>query len=249
MWRAVLVKAGNVLRFGKPVQGNYAYLAVAGGVQVPEVMGSRSTYLRAGIGGLQGRSLQRGDVLQFGDVSDTNRLLLGDLLLQDRKENAFTEAAWWPEPELLPRYEENPTLRAMRGLEYNWFTENSQGYIWNEKYKVTPQSDRMGCRLQGTILALEEERELLSTAVSYGTVQVPAQGDPIVLMADSQTTGGYPRIAQVITADLPALAQVQAGKIIRFQEVSLEEAHRLLYQQEKHLLALRQAILYKLHQQ
>ncbi|MCX2740367.1 biotin-dependent carboxyltransferase family protein [Pontibacter anaerobius] len=248
LWRPVLVKAGSILRFGKPAYGNYTYLAVAGGINVPEVMGSRSTYLRASIGGLEGRSLRRGDSLNFFESSETSKLLLSELLLQHKAESAFTEVNWWPEPELLPTYAHDPVLRAMPGLEYAWFSENSRDYIWEQKYKLTPQSDRMGYRLQGTTLALEEERQLLSTAVSFGTVQVPPQGDPIILMADSQTTGGYPRILQIISADLPKLAQVQPGGIIRFEEVSLEEAHRLYYQQEKQLLALQQAIIYKLHQ-
>ncbi|WP_276496333.1 biotin-dependent carboxyltransferase family protein [Pontibacter litorisediminis] len=248
LWRPTLVKAGSILRFGRPIDGNYSYLAVAGGIHVPVVMGSRSTYLQAGIGGLQGRALQKGDSLSFEVAPETAQLLFSELLLHAKKEESFTQSSWWPEPELLPKYEPNPLLRAMPGLEFNWFAENSRDYIWQQKYKCTPQSNRMGYRLQGTTLALEEERELLSTAVSFGTVQVPPQGEPIILMADSQTTGGYPRIAQVITADLPKLAQVQPGGVIQLQEVTLEEAQQLYYQQEKSLLALQQAILYKLNQ-
>ncbi|AKD05108.1 biotin-dependent carboxyltransferase family protein [Pontibacter korlensis] len=247
-WRPILVKAGSVLRYGRPQQGNYSYLAVAGGIAASVIMGSSSTYLRAQIGGLEGRALRSGDKLGFGETSDISKRLLSTLLLQTGKEGTFTEALWWPEPELLPKYEQSPTLRAVQGLEYYWFAENSQSYIWEQKYKLTHQSDRMGYRLQGTMLALAEERELLSTAVSFGTVQVPPQGNPIILMADCQTTGGYPRIAQVILADLSKLAQVQPGSIIRFEEVSLEEAHQLYYQQEKQVLALKQAIHYKLNQ-
>ncbi|SFG03155.1 5-oxoprolinase subunit C family protein [Pontibacter chinhatensis] len=248
LWRPVLVKAGSILRFGKPTYGNYAYLAVAGSIKVPQVMGSCSTYLRAGMGGLEGRALQKDDTLYFGETSETNKLVLSALLMQAKKETSFTEASWWPEPELLPRYEPNPVLRAMPGLEYSWFSENSREYIWQQKYKLTAQSDRMGYQVQGTALALEEKRELLSTAVTFGTVQVPPHGDPIILMADSQTTGGYPRIAQIITADLPKLAQVQPGGTIQFEEVSLEQAQHCYYQQEKTMLALQQAIHNKLNQ-
>ncbi|GHA55609.1 5-oxoprolinase subunit C family protein [Pontibacter akesuensis] len=246
LWRPVLVKAGSVLSFGKPLVGNYAYLAVAGGLAVPEVIGSRATYLRAGIGGLEGRALRSGDVLHAGEPNELNRLVLSRLLLRD-EQTAFTVASWFPEPELLPTYKPNPVLRALRGSEYTLFTENSQNYIWNEKFSVTIQSDRMGLRLQGAILALEQEAELLSTAVSFGAVQVPAEGSPIVLMADSQTTGGYPHIAQVISADLPQLAQVQPTKTIRFEEVTLEEAQRLYIQQEQNISGLKQAIYHKLH--
>ncbi|WP_266206001.1 5-oxoprolinase subunit C family protein [Pontibacter kalidii] len=248
LWRPVLVKAGSILRFGKPRYGNYTYLAVGGGVDVPVVMGSCSTYMHAGLGGLQGRALRSGDKLYLGASSETNRQILSALLLQGKKEASFTEALWSPEPELLPAYAQYPVLRARGNLEYNWFSESSRGYIWQEKYKLLPQSDRMGYRLQGAMLVLEEERGMLSTAVSFGTVQVPKQGNPIILMADAQTTGGYPRIIQVITADLPKLAQVQPGGVISFEDISLEEAQRLFYQQELSMLALQQAILYKLNQ-
>lgn len=248
LWRPLLVKAGSILSFGRPMLGNYTYLALAGGIRVTEVMGSSSTYLRGKLGGLEGRALRAGDKLANGEINAESMLLLSDLLLHPKTEHAFIEASWSPEPELLPAYHPAPTLRALPGLEFNCFTENSREYIWQEKFKVSAQSDRMGYRLQGVSLTLTEEMELLSTAVSYGVVQVPPQGDPIILMADCQTTGGYPRIAQVITADLPILAQVQPSGVIRFEEVSLEEAQRLLYLQEKQLLALRQAILYKLHQ-
>ncbi|OKL40381.1 5-oxoprolinase subunit C family protein [Pontibacter flavimaris] len=246
LWRPVLVKSGSILRFGKPRYGNYTYLAVAGGINVPVVMGSRATYLHAGLGGLEGRALRSGDRLPLGASSETNRQILSALLLRDKKEADFAEVQWSPEPELLPGYAPNPVLRARGHLEYNWFSESSREYIWHQKYKLLPQSDRMGYRLQGTTLALDEEREMLSTAMSFGTVQVPPQGNPIILMADAQTTGGYPRMIQIITADLPRLAQVQPGGLIRFEDVSLEEAQRLYYQQEKRMLALRQAIHYKL---
>lgn len=249
LWRPVLVMAGSILRFGKPTYGNYAYLAVAGGIKVPAVMGSRSTYTRAGIGGLEGRGLRGGDSLDICETSETSKQLLSDLLVHQHKEFCFTEALWSPDPELLPVYEANPVLRATGNLEYNWFSENSRDYIWTEKFKLLPQSDRMGFRLQGATLALGEEREMLSTAVSFGTVQVPPQGHPIILMADAQTTGGYPRIIQVITADLPKLAQVQPGGVITFEDISLEEAQQLYYQQERAVLALKQAILYKLYQE
>ncbi|GAB3818147.1 5-oxoprolinase subunit C family protein [Pontibacter rugosus] len=247
LWRPVLVKAGSILRFGKPLLGNYGYLAVAGGVAVPKVMQSRATYLRAGIGGLQGRALKSGDELQVGEYNETNRAILSELLLHNSNA-AFTEASWSPDPELLPDYEESPVLRAMRGTEYDLFSENSQGYIWKDKFNVTVHSDRMGFRLQGTVLALEQEAELLSTAVNYGAVQVPAGGNPIILMADAQTTGGYPRIAQIISADLPKLAQVQPNKAIRFTEVSLEEAQLLYFKQEQDIKALKQAIHFKQQQ-
>lgn len=246
-WRPVLVKAGQELHFGKPMQGVYAYVAIGGGVAVPESLGSRSTYLRASLGGHCGRALNSGDILHQGSLTETGRSLLSELLLHGEACSAFVEALWQPEPELLPQYAQEPQLRAQQGLEYHLFSENSQEYIWSQKFKVSAQSDRMGYRLQGTVLALAEKKEMLSVAVVPGTVQVPPSGQPIVLMADSQTTGGYPRIAQVISTDLPLLAQMQPGQVVHLQEVSLEEAQQALYRCEKQLLALQQAIYYKIN--
>ncbi|RZK51675.1 MAG: KipI antagonist, partial [Hymenobacter sp.] len=139
-----------------------------------------------------------------------------------------------------------PLIRAVRGPEYAQFAEVSQRAFWREPFAVTPAADRMGYRLHGPALARSVPTELLSSAVTFGTVQVPPGGQPIVLLADAQTTGGYPRLAQVITADFGALAQARPGHALRFTEVSLAEAQALYLAQERRLRALGPAIAWKL---
>ncbi|XID94575.1 biotin-dependent carboxyltransferase family protein [Paenibacillaceae bacterium WGS1546] len=240
LWRTVYVPEGGRLGFGPIKRGCRAYLAVAGGVDVPVRMGSRSTYLRAGIGGMEGRALQAGDRLPIGRPSEGSRRL-ADLLAEDaREEPAFS--GWSVAPELLPSYSANPTVRAIAGQELELFDEADAERFFQEAYTVRSESDRMGYRLSGAELGLREKRELVSSAVTFGTVQVPPDGQPIVLMADRQTTGGYPKIAQVASVDLPLLAQTNLGGKIRFQAVSLKEAQRQALLRENGIRTLRRGM-------
>lgn len=244
-WRPVFAARGSILEFGAPVTGCRSYLAVAGGLDVPKVLGSCATYLRAGIGGFQGRALQAGDNIPVNEADDC--FASYQQALKDKNGHGdHTQASWTIDPKLYPTYRDFPTIRALRGPEYSLFTRESKGQCWEKEFKVSLQSDRMGYRLQGNILSLEQEVNLLSSAVTFGTVQVPPEGHPIVLMADHQTTGGYPRIAQVITADLPKLAQVMPGKRIRFTEVTMEEAHKLYLHQEQTIEKIKQSIHLKM---
>ena len=222
--RAVWVAAGTELAFGPAVAGCRAYLAVAGGLDVPPVLGSRSTYLRAGFGGHEGRALQAGDELAVGKPSVVGTRLLQQLA---RPGAAWVAARFTPRQALSPRPIFRPVLRAVRGPEYTQFSAESQRAFWQEPFTITPAADRMGYRLLGPPLTRPEETELLSSAVTFGTVQVPAGGQPIVLGADHQTTGGYPRLAQVISVDCPVLAQAAPGQALRFREVSVREAQAL----------------------
>jgi antagonist of KipI len=241
MWRPVWVKEGSVLEFGVPKKGCRTYLSVSGGFQLPKVMGSVSTYLRAEIGGYKGRALQYGDVIGVNSPASFGEKLIDSL--QKRMGNRpFAATSWTLHPTWLPSYEPNPTIRAMKGAEFDRFTEESRQDVFTKPFQVTPQSDRMGYRLQGPALTLTEPFELLSSAVAFGTVQVPSDGNPIVLMADHQTTGGYPRIAQVASVDLPLLAQVLPGRRVSFSEVSLEEAQRLYLNREKQFQYMKRII-------
>lgn len=237
--RAVWVAAGTELAFGAAVAGCRAYLAVAGGVAVPLVLGSRSTYLRAGFGGHQGRALQAGDVLPVGTPSALGAHLLQHLARPGR---AWAAAGFTPGPTLCPYPRFRPVLRAVRGPEYEQFTAESQRAFWQEPFTITPAADRMGYRLQGPPLLRRAETELLSSAVAFGTVQVPAGGQPIALLADHQTTGGYPRLAQVASVDWPRLAQAAPGQQLRFQEVSVQEAQDLYAARETALAGLRRGM-------
>lgn len=224
-WQPVRVTAGQRIKFGAAVSGCRGFLAVAGGLDVPPVLGSRSTYARARIGGWAGRALQAGDELP---VNMTSRAV---------------EARWWLDRRILPAYGPAPTLRVLPGAQAQEF----DGVWWDREWKVTPQSDRMGMRLAGAALRQTGSRELLSAAVAPGTVQVPPDGQPIVLLADAQTIGGYPQLANVINVDLPLLAQVRPGDGVRFNPVSLEDAHRLWRAREHAIGLLREGLAEKIH--
>jgi antagonist of KipI len=239
--RPIGVGAGAELAFGRPVLGSRAYLAVAGGVAVAPVLGSRATYLRAGLGGLHGRALRIGDWLPVGKPTSLGEIISRVVWARKLSAASWAQATWaagqWPYPLRRPHY-----LRAMVGPEYDQFSAASQRAFWEENFKVTPQADRMGYRLLGPDLQRTTSAELLSSAVTPGTVQVPAGGQAIVLLADCQTTGGYPRLAQVITADLGALAQLRPGQEFQFARVTLAQAQALYLAQERRLRALQRAI-------
>ena len=243
--RPLAVRAGTVLAFGPVRAGCRPYLAVAGGLAVPLVLGSRATYLRAALGGWHGRALRAGDELPVGELSPVNKQLR-QLVAPAVLPTPWAAARWTPGPALCPRPRPAPIIRAVRGPEYEQFAEASQRAFWGEPFALTPAADRMGYRLHGPGLHREIAPELLSSAVTFGTVQVPPGGQPIVLLADAQTTGGYPRLAQVITADFATLAQAAPGQQLRFQEVSLAEAQALYLAQERRLRGLRRAIEFKL---
>ncbi len=217
--RPALARAKAVLDFAGPARGRHGYLAVAGGFVVSPLLGSCSTHLRAGFGGFQGRALQEGDVLKVPKLS------------------VREPGRWWVEPAA-----PSATLRVVRGPEAAWFSEVSA--FLKTAFTLTPQSDRMGFRLQSRA-PMYHSRQMVSSAVCYGTVQLPPDGHPIVLMADGQTTGGYPRIAQVITADLPALAQALPGAQLSFREVSANEARDILFAERARLETLKEAIRMK----
>jgi len=243
-WRPLYVDEGSILEFGAAVSGCRAYIAVAGGFDLPKVMGSQSTYLRAGIGGLEGRALQLGDTLPCRGIPDKMEAFLRHLTGPPH-ESPWVQTNWSVDSSLYVRHEEPQQLRVIKGPEYLLFSEQSQQDFWRMAYQVTAQSDRMGYRLLGTRLSLATEAEMISSAVTFGTVQVPPEGSPIVLMADHQTTGGYPRIAQVISADFSKLAQLVPRNKIQFREVTLEEAQSLYIRQEKNLEKLRGALYFK----
>lgn len=226
--RPVRVKTGTVLAFGRRQAGVRAYLALAGGYGLAPELGSCSTYLRGALGGWQGRALQKGDRLPLPaaprvpqpETDETaNALLLG----------------------LLRGHAQAP-VRFIQGPEWAVFNDASRQALVGSTYRIGAMSDRMGYRLEGPKLARSEPAEMLSEAVAFGTVQVPPDGQPIVLMADRQTTGGYPRIAQVAAVDLPVLAQRMPGDTVRFEPIALEDAQRLLQRRAQALDQLDHAL-------
>ena len=207
---AVRVVPGSILAFGQRKAGARAYLAVAGGFTTEKVLGSVSTYRRGAYDGVLGRALVAGDRLGFASsFRNAPRMVLPAGLMRSVEREA------------------DAPIRIIPGGEWGAFTEEARHSLLNSQYRIGTDSERMGYRLQGEALPLEHPLELLSEAVTFGTVQVPPSGPPIVLMADRQTTGGYPRIAHVISADLPLLAQRLPGETVRFELTTLEHAQRL----------------------
>lgn len=245
-WRPLLVDEGSILEFGSPLSGCRAYIAVAGGFDLPKVMGSNATYLRAGIGGLDGRALQLGDSIPCKPLPAKIEAFLRGLTLA-QAEQPWAQTNWSVDSSLHVTYHEPQQIRVIKGPEYLLFSEQSQQDFWSMAYQVTAQSDRMGYHLLGTRLALASPADMVSSAVTFGTVQVPPEGSPIVLMADHQTTGGYPRIAQVASADFSKLAQLVPRHKIQFREVTLEEAQAFYIIQEKNLEKLRGGLHFKTH--
>ena len=214
---AVALAPGAVLRFGARQGGSRAYLAVAGGIDTPSVLGSRSTHLVSGMGGLDGRALVSGDALPVGASASA---------VAPRGARPFTR------PSTVAR----PTLRVMLGPQDAWFSRQSVEALLHEVFRVSTKSNRMGFRLEGPALAAVRQEEPLSEPVPFGAIQVPAGGAPILLMADRQTAGGYPKIATVISADLPVAGQLGPGDVLTFVACTRAEAHAALIARERELL-------------
>jgi antagonist of KipI len=220
-WRSVVVPPRGVVAAGQLRTGCRGYLAVAGGFQVPVVIGSRATYAPATMGGWHGRALRAGDVLPL--VRDTN---------QPRGAGRVIV------PSMRPSYGE--VVRLVLAPHSELLSASSRARLLGAPFRVSAHSDRMGVRLvtEGLPLELDTRLEPLSAGVTMGTVQLPPGGAPIILMADRPTTGGYPRLGEVATVDLPVVAQLRPGDQLRFTPVSLAEAQRLYLARERELALL-----------
>lgn len=206
--------------------GGRAWLAISGGIDVPMVLGSRSTDLRGGFGGYHGRALRDGDELALS----LNERRFEIVEPRRRSQNA----AAWGAPAVWSSLENrSPVLHVVRGTNWDRFTAGAQRSLLNGVFAVSSDSDRMGARLEGPELGVADRADLLSEPVTPGTLQVPPNGQPILLLGDCQTIGGYPKIAHVITVDLPIAAQLSPGTVARFQEVSLAQARALLRQRDE----------------
>ncbi len=231
MGRPVAVAAGALLRFGKPVTGCRAYICVSGGFDVPLVMGSKSTYLRAALGGYQGRALQKNDEIRLCGMTDAGRHM--ESFLQQK--GPYKTTNWYVmEPARFYAASQH-AIRITKGLQYDWFAKESQESLVQDTFAITVQADRMGYRLQGGALHLQEARELISEPAVEGSIQVPAGGEAIILMADHQTVAGYPKIGQVVMADMGRLAQCRPGESLRFTMITTEEAEALWMQREEYM--------------
>ena len=230
-----LLCSGEHLTIDRPRIGCRAWLAISGGIDASIALGSRSTDLRAGFGGFDGRPLHDGDEIPLGRNSERTNILIEKL----RQEKI---ARWKPPHDWSSTAQREPLLRFVRGAGWNRFNDPAHHALTNERFAVSPDSDRMGVRFDGPQLERKDNIDLISEAVAPGTIQVPPSGKPILLLGDCQTIGGYPKIAHVLTVDLPIAAQLRAGDEVRFREVSLADAHRLLLDRERDLGQFREGL-------
>ena len=232
MNRPIIVRPQDEMAFGPRKHGTRCYLAVHGGFALAPVLGSTSTYLRSHFGGWHGRALQKGDEVPLARPLKNKGL--EDLAME-----------LWGIKIYLPSAIADSSrhrIRLIKSALWNEFTPESCVALLTETFKVSPDSERMGYRLSGTPLLMSKPRQLLSEATTFGTIQVPAGGQPIILMADRQTTGGYPKMAYVATVDLPLLAQLAPGDALQFEAITLERAQELDAARERAWQALAQTL-------
>jgi antagonist of KipI len=225
--RRIFLPAGATLAFKQKLWGQRCYLAVAGGWVIPPVLGSTSTHVKAGFGGWHGRALRSKDEVKV------------KVEIKDEVKVDVEVAKWYIKADEI--YAKG-SIRVIPGPEWDWLTETSKKSILNESFTISRNSDRMGYYLNGPVLNREVQTELLSSGVLPGTIQLLPNGNPLLLMADCQTTGGYPRILQVALADLPSLAQKGPGELLNFEMITLEDAIEKNNQVEKELGAIKQSI-------
>lgn len=219
-----LGQKGSVLKLSFAKEGARAYIAFAGGLDIPMVMGSRSTNLKCRLGGFHGRKLEAGDEIAFrAPVTE-----LPNMYKRYEKIREFSER--------------EITLRIVPGPQDDYFSEEGMHTFFNSAYKVGQESDRMGYRLEGEAIAAKKGVDIISDGIAFGSIQVPASGMPIIMMADRQTTGGYAKIGTVITTDLPKLAQSMPGTVIHFEPVTVEEAQRLRRKEVRRLKHLKHCV-------
>jgi biotin-dependent carboxylase-like uncharacterized protein len=220
---SVDVRADSTLKFGRRLRGSRAYVAVSGGVATPAVLGSRATHVPSGMGGFEGRALKAGDRIPLGPPPRTHGT--------PRRALAASSGRAWALPE------GRATLRVLPGPQLDRFEPAALDLLQSSEYRLGADSNRMGYRLIGPRLPLANRADVISDATPLGALQVPASGQPILLMADRQTTGGYPKIAAVISADISTAGQLGPGDSISFVTCSPREALKALIAQERSLLA------------
>jgi biotin-dependent carboxylase-like uncharacterized protein len=207
-WEGLRVRAGDVLRLGAARSGVRAYVAVAGGIETPPVLGSRATYVRGRLGGVEGRALRKGDRLPLGPTTAARPRRVP--------------------PERVPPHGDEPEVAVVLGPQDDRFTARGISALFEAPYEMLPQNDRMGARLRGPFIEHTRGHDIISDGVALGGIQVVGDGQPIVLLADRQSTGGYTKIGTVCSFDIGRIAQTRPGGRIRFRRVTVAEAHAML---------------------
>lgn len=224
MYTAVYVHKGDVLEFRGCRTGSRGYIAFSSYLDIPVVMGSRSTNMKCAIGGLKGRRLFNDDYLGFR----IKRRYLPYYLSRSLELNEFDQ--------------QEVTLRVVMGPQDDCFTRQGRETFLTAEYTVTSDFDRMGCRLEGPFIGYEYSTDIISDGIAFGAVQIPSHGKPIILLADRQTTGGYAKIATVATVDIPKLVQQKTDNKIRFEAISVEQAQQLLLDEMREMNDFRKQI-------
>jgi len=226
MWVSFILKEGDTLSFRGMKSGFRSYLAIGGGFFLAEVMGSRSTNLSSGFGGFDGRPVKKGDIFTAHSLHP----------------HLETEGRWFPQ-DLIPRYRREWRLRVIFGPQDDQFTEEGRNTVLNSPYQVSHQSDRTGIRLAGPSVERRPNvhESIISEGVIPGAIQVPGDGQPIIILVEI-VTGGYRKIATVITADLPLLGQIKPGNTVIFEEVSLDDAYETLREIEERIKRFKESL-------
>ncbi|WP_163538860.1 biotin-dependent carboxyltransferase family protein [Gracilibacillus sp. YIM 98692] len=224
----ISVSAGDILQFRTTKEGLYCYLAVKGGFDITPILGSKSTIVRAEWKGMLGRKLEVGDRIPLKESVEA------------------APVNWRVNPSLFHYFTKTePVIRYIKGAQSEWFNDEAKMDFESHSWQTTTQSNRMGYRLKGTAVPFANDKQLLTEATSFGAIQVPPDGQPIVLMADGQPTGGYPKIGQVIQADLPKLSQSKPGIPFRFKECSIDDALKAKQKQNDQLKAIKLTLCQK----
>lgn len=240
MGRPIYIKEDCILKFGVSKTGSRSYLSVAGGFDIPFVMDSKSTYLRAEIGGLKGRALKKNDVLKIGRKSTISSKII-DKLKDMRSEGSFIAPRWYVKEYNIKNSEE-AVIRVFEDRQYNKISDESINKFFSLEFTIDVKSDRMGYRLKGPKIELKEKLEMISEEVSLGTIQIPPDGNPIILLADRQTAGGYPKIAHVAFADISKIVQMKPNSKLTFKKITLEEAEKLYFEKENYMSDIQKSI-------
>lgn len=241
----VAMSRGDRLSLGMASKGLRTYLAVYGGLSVPEVLGSRSTDLKCRMGGLEGRILQKGDLLESGKSREEVERLAARVNQMNSSTLLGEYETWFTRPSNPFRYSRNKRyvlLRAVPGPQAEAFTEEGRNTFIRNHYQLTMNCDRMAYKLEGAPVEMKKGADIISDGITEGSVQITPSGLPMVMMADHQTTGGYAKIAAVIGSDVPALAQLRPGEWVTFQYVSVMEAVKIARKENKKLLELKKII-------
>ncbi|PAB58798.1 5-oxoprolinase subunit C family protein [Anaeromicrobium sediminis] len=226
MCRSIKVNKGDVLSFAGMKSGCRSYIAFSGGIEVPVIMESKSTYMKGRFGGYEGRNLKVGDLLNIAQ-SET---VFKERIVPDK---------------YIPKYNNELDVRVVLGPQTEYFTDKGIETFLSNEYKVTNECDRMGFRLDGAEIEHVDGADIISDGIGFGAIQIPGHGKPIIMMADRQTTGGYTKIGNVISADLYKIAQAKPGDKIKFKGISVEEAQDILKEEEEKISSIKKECLSK----